>query len=103
VLCDITLLCQIYYYRWKHGHPVENGENEPLLSEGEQDKPKQLSAKTLTMRYTGALIFVCLVGTTAWWISGNGQQKGTMGHKLSRRDFWTSQILGWLSCTSFVS
>jgi hypothetical protein len=104
VLCDVTLFCQIYYYRWKNGHPIENSETESLLPEEQRDKSdKRLSAKTLTMRYTGALIFVCLVGTTAWWISGDGTHKGTVGHKLSKRDFWTSQILGWLSCTSFVS
>ncbi|KAF7768032.1 hypothetical protein Agabi119p4_7275 [Agaricus bisporus var. burnettii] len=102
VLCDVTLFCQIYYYRWKHSRPVENGENEPLLGEEEQDKPTPLRAKTLTMRYTAAVIFVCLVGTTAWWISGEGEQKGTPGHTISRGNFWKSQIFGWLSCMSFI-
>ncbi|KAF9452966.1 PQ-loop-domain-containing protein [Macrolepiota fuliginosa MF-IS2] len=106
-LCDSTLLCQIYYYRWKHGHPLfkakpmEGGETAPLLPSGEQEDHKLLSTKALVIRYTSALLFVCIVGTTAWWIAGKEEEK-TPRPDIPSGDWWKSQVLGWTSAVLFI-
>jgi hypothetical protein len=103
-LCDSTLLCQIFYYRWKHGQPlfkspIEDNERAPLLP-GEEDGKKHLSMRTLLVRYTGALIFVCMVGTTAWWVTRNNREEAPK--PVPREDWWKSQIFGWASALFFV-
>lgn len=105
-LCDSTLLCQIFYYRWKHGQPllkprsVEDDERAPLLPGREEAVKKHLSTRTLLVRYTAALIFVCMVGTTAWWITRNNHEQAPK--PVPRKDWWKSQIFGWASAFFFI-
>jgi len=107
-LCDATLLIQIHYYRWKHGHPLfkarlaEDHERTLLLPEGEQDENKHPSTKSLAVRYTAALLFVVIVGTSTWWIAGDDDQQGTPKPHVPAKDWWKSQILGWLGAILFI-
>ncbi|KAJ3562120.1 hypothetical protein NP233_g9776 [Leucocoprinus birnbaumii] len=105
-LCDSTLLCQVFYYRWKNGQPlfkpkpVEDDERAPLLPGREEAVKKHLSARTLMVRYTAALIFVCMVGTTAWWITRNNHEDAPK--PVPKKDWWKSQIFGWASALFFI-
>jgi len=108
-VCDTTLLIQIHYYRWKHGHPLfkarrieEDQERTPLLPEGEQDENKHLSTKSLVVRYTAALLFVAIVGTSAWWIAGDGSQQETPKPRVPPKNWWKSQVFGWFSAILFI-
>ncbi len=107
-VCDTTLLIQIFYYRWKHGYPlfrtksVVDDERTPLLLGGEQDENKSLSIRALIIRYTAALLFVAIVGTSAWWIAGDDGQQETPKPHVPGKDWWKSQILGWSSAILFV-
>lgn len=97
--CDLVLLVQIYYYRWKRNRQlngVESPERQPLL-----DRPpsEALTTSVLLLRYTGALIFVVTVGIFAWWI-GNvvGEDESTPPQKLR----WEVQALGWASAILYL-
>lgn len=80
---------------------MEDGERTPLLPGGEQDESKHLSTRSLIVRYTAALVFVCIVGTTAWWITGD-EQKEAPKPDIPSKDWWKSQLFGWSSAVLFV-
>jgi len=91
------LLCQIFYYRWKHRQPLpksllnDDSEGAPLLPRTEGGA-RYLSTRNLIIRSTAALAFVCTVGMTAWYVAGNSHEQ----------TWWESQILGWASAFLFV-
>ncbi|PFH54104.1 hypothetical protein AMATHDRAFT_73104 [Amanita thiersii Skay4041] len=104
-LCDLTLLIQIYYYRWKR-HSIMISyppalEEEPLLTPegGEVDEPP--SQADFVVRYVGALCFVFMVGIVAWLLSGN---EGSAGQPEAppRGPEWLIQGLGWTSAVSYL-
>ncbi|KAI3616075.1 ybr147w-like protein [Moniliophthora roreri] len=108
-LCDLLLLVQIYYYRWKgskspRSSPQERVEERvPLLSE-ERVSPNTESGTKILLRYTGCLIFVFVVGVIAWWISSfMNQHPPAPPRDRSKSLTWTIQILGWTSAVLFVS
>ncbi|ESK90447.1 ybr147w-like protein [Moniliophthora roreri MCA 2997] len=107
-LCDLLLLVQIYYYRWKgskspRSSPQERVEERvPLLSE-ERVSPNTESGTKILLRYTGCLIFVFVVGVIAWWISSfMNQHPPAPPRDRSKSLTWTIQILGWTSAVLFL-
>ncbi|KAF7365137.1 PQ-loop-domain-containing protein [Mycena venus] len=97
-LCDITLLIQIYYYKWKQARRTE--EETPLLSGN--NTPAIVPTRVLILRYIGALIFVVSTGVLAWWISRNTEKTEEPPKQPTAAVQWTVQILGWTSAVLYL-
>lgn len=110
-LCDITLLSQIYYYRWKSQQGTESlsdltetvDETTPLLpSDNEVQRDSTISTRWIIIRYLLSLFFVFGVGTAAWAISEHmNLDAGTSSPPTGRRA-WIVQTLGWTSALLYV-
>ncbi|KAK7469302.1 putative vacuolar membrane transporter [Stygiomarasmius scandens] len=110
-MCDIILLVQIYYYRWKHRHyrvtssRELTGERSPLLPNGNTRNQNQtVSTKIHLLRYAGALLFVIVTGILAWWI-GSKVKSPEENHNEddeSAARKWAIQILGWTSAVLYL-
>ncbi|KAF8158868.1 hypothetical protein K438DRAFT_1909956 [Mycena galopus ATCC 62051] len=101
-LCDITLLIQIYYYRWKRARRGPEEETPLLPVNNSGNSPKILSPAALVLRYTAALIFVFATGVLAWWISRNTEKTEEPSKPPSAAVQWTVQILGWTSAVLYL-
>ncbi|KAJ7147037.1 PQ loop repeat-domain-containing protein [Mycena crocata] len=102
-LCDITLVVQIYYYRWKRGPSAQIPQEEtPLLSENNENSQRKVSAVAVILKYTAALIFVFCTGILAWWISSNTEKTEEPRKKPTVAVQWTIQILGWTSAVLYL-
>ncbi|KAF9046740.1 PQ loop repeat-domain-containing protein [Panaeolus papilionaceus] len=109
--CDLILLCQIYYYRWKRARLLSqdsspnSNENAPLLQNSQQQAEEIVPARIVVLRYASALSFVVSVGMAAWWITKDGSD-GDESHfdNPSQGDtkFWVIQTLGWSSALLFL-
>ncbi|EIW81042.1 PQ-loop-domain-containing protein [Coniophora puteana RWD-64-598 SS2] len=112
-LCDSTLLLQVYYYRWKSRQrltsPAAPTEEDPLI--GISILPLQdrrPSAWKIFFQYTAAVVFVCLTGVGAYFISESlqGRQQGPQAlESLSEGKAgveWEVQIIGWTSAILFL-
>jgi len=109
LVCDSSLLFQIYYYRWKNPHAdqvitqqIEPIEDTPLL--GNTVEPKRRNRWSMgneVLKYSVCLVFVFAAGLLAWVIDLK-----IRGPMLPREPEgiveWRSQILGWFSATLFV-
>jgi solute carrier family 66 (lysosomal lysine-arginine transporter), member 1 len=110
-VCDITLLIQIYYYRWRHSSALAlsplipeadvpgdlPSEETPLISEARQ--PREKSERSITAQcliYGSALIFVLATGVMAWAIDER-MHKGQPRETPEEVSDWRSQVLGWIS------
>ncbi|CAA7262986.1 unnamed protein product [Cyclocybe aegerita] len=108
--CDLILLFQIYYYRWRN-HRIEaihpdregGGERAPLLN-NETPREETVPAKVLVLRYACALAFVIFVGTTAWWITeaDEGEDTNLVDDLEKGKKWWFIQFLGWSSAFLFL-
>ncbi|GLB38390.1 putative protein with repeated motif present between transmembrane helices in cystinosin, yeast ERS1p, mannose-P-dolichol utilization defect 1, and other hypothetical proteins [Lyophyllum shimeji] len=95
-VCDLILLAQIYYYRWKRTRQLSRPlEQEPLL-QTRHERPRNLP---LLLRYTAALVFVVVVGVMAWWISSVLDARPTSPPTKIR---WEAQVLGWTSAVLYL-
>ncbi|KAF8073755.1 PQ loop repeat-domain-containing protein [Lyophyllum atratum] len=96
-VCDLILLIQIYYYRWRRSrqllHPPEQ---QPLLHE---PRPEHVKNSVLLARYTAALFFVVVVGVLAWWIRDVTNARPTPPPK---NYGWEVQALGWTSAVLYL-
>ncbi|KAJ3822861.1 PQ loop repeat-domain-containing protein [Lentinula raphanica] len=105
-LCDLILLFQVYYYRWKaRKNSVTEGETTPLLNtvNNHQNKDEPLSSTQKTViRYVGALLFVVIIGVLAWWISSNIEIPEKPPKHRSSSLTWAVQILGWTSAICYL-
>jgi hypothetical protein len=111
--CDLILLGQIYYYRYKR-HRLSSsdsgegqGEHTPLIgSEGQPPNEDALPAKILAIRYTCALAFIVCVGVVASWITNediDDDDDGNLHNPTEgTKKWWTIQLLGWSSAILFV-
>lgn len=102
-LCDLTLLGQIYFYRWKRSTIAnERGERSPLLH-GESRAPQQekVSTRLLLVRYTAAVLFVIATGVIAWWIS-SGLEKEESPDVPDEAVGWKIQLVGWTSAALYL-
>lgn len=102
-LCDLTLLGQIYYYRWKRSRVLsyEPDEQAPLLPGESRSQP--VSTRMLLIRYTAALLFVFATGIIAWWISSSMESKDEHSGSPEKSIGWRIQIVGWSSAVLYVS
>ena len=114
-VCDLILLGQIYYYRWKHNRrvarplvpsvsaPVGNAsENTPLLASIDPTsiEHKRPSLAMQFIKYSAAVVFVLMTGVAAWAIDQyihRGQPR-TQPEEVVE---WKSQVLGWISAVMF--
>ncbi|KAL0580628.1 putative vacuolar membrane transporter [Marasmius crinis-equi] len=111
-LCDMILLGQIYYYRFKRAkspllfYPERQEEHAPLLPDDRSPQNSERSggdAKSMLLRYTGALLFVLATGTVAWWMSDSTKHPDEPSqNKMSPSRAWTIQVLGWSSAILFL-
>ncbi|KAK0464460.1 PQ loop repeat-domain-containing protein [Desarmillaria tabescens] len=108
-VCDLALLCQVYYYRWKDGRPIFTSrcdyegtreETTPLLP-GDARIEDALPMRVLVLRYAGAVVFIFATGILAWWISG-GAEEDEEPRDIPTHIKWTVQILGWTSAVLYL-
>ena len=116
-VCDITLLGQIYYYRWlrrsqdlapsplipEAGVPASiPSEETPLISErsvNENEKAgRSITAQCLL--YGSALVFILGTGFAAWAIDEH-LHKGQSREPPTEIIEWRSQLLGWISAVLY--
>ena len=114
-MCDLTLLGQIYYYRWTNpnsslpsilvSEPLDHpSEDTPLLVD-ENDAvamhphKRQAVVKQL-IKYAVAIIFVSMTGVAAWAIDEHihGNQPRSNPEEIVE---WRSQLLGLASAILF--
>ncbi|KAJ6477360.1 PQ loop repeat-domain-containing protein [Mycena vitilis] len=100
-LCDIILMIQIYYYRWKKARSIAEEET-PLLPANGESAQDIVPPGVLILRYTAALIFVCATGVLAWWINRNTEKTVEPPKQPSVTVQWTIQILGWTSAVLYL-
>jgi len=110
-ICDITLLSQIYYYRWRYPEPSEPSEpagateQTPLIREDQPDSAsveKRASLGLSVLRYATALLFVFATGVAAWALDQR-MHRGADRPQPGEVFEWKSQILGWASAVLFLS
>jgi len=110
-LCDVILLLQIYYYRWKNkrtGYPADDmapaeDETRPLLSRSEsRDRGFFTSTRWLILRYIFALAFVCGMGIAAWWVSEHVNLDEGATEPPAGSLSWLIQLLGWTSAVLYL-
>ncbi|TFK28046.1 PQ-loop-domain-containing protein [Coprinopsis marcescibilis] len=104
--CDLLLLAQIYYYRWKHsrigGQRGEPQEQTPLIAgDAADDRHTTTPVRVIVLRYTCALLFVIAVGIGAWWLSEGANELGSK-EPPETRNSWLVQFFGWSSAALFL-
>ncbi|KAF8158357.1 PQ loop repeat-domain-containing protein [Crassisporium funariophilum] len=107
--CDLTLLCQICYYRWKRGCQLtapttdnEDSERSALLNAENRNMNNYIPAETLIIRYACALAFVVVVGVAAWWITNDQDKSDFVKPAQEGNKWWYIQVLGWSSALLFL-
>ena len=121
--CDLILLGQIYYYRWKNAHKPETASTEsrltnddeetPLLSVEVEQTPRPESVveplRVLAVKYTIAVLFIISVGIAAWWINEGRYRTPDLHGLLSVLEqhekpkyYAFVQFCGWTSAILFV-
>ncbi|KAL1668778.1 PQ loop repeat-domain-containing protein [Schizophyllum commune] len=109
-LCDIALLAQVYYYRWKRAR--RSPESAPLLQRTDRAEAKpEPSTRVIVLRYAAALVFVIATGVAAWavarWTEG-GKGPGDAAPEQPPPEAgtpartWAIQILGWTSAVLYL-
>ncbi|KAF8517341.1 PQ-loop-domain-containing protein [Gautieria morchelliformis] len=111
-LCDIGLLCQIYYYR--QTHPVhlstpEQDESTRLLPSSQMEHPAHRPRYRRLLNqfapYGLGILFVLTVGAAAYWINTDQTQSRGGCPKLGKREDlleWKSQLSGWVSAVLYL-
>jgi len=107
-LCDIVLLIQIYYYRWRTALRLgqskvseESTETTGLLAGSNEDALVKASSEkpsSQTLRHTISVLFVIGTGVTAWYF---GPSKAKIPTEEDVMD-WTSQTFGWISAFLYL-
>jgi solute carrier family 66 (lysosomal lysine-arginine transporter), member 1 len=108
--CDIVLLWQIYYYRWKgtarsdasNPSAVSTNEESPLLppEHAHEGRNSPSSVFRESAKYGGAILFVYAAGVAAWWVSEHlnaGKDRSKPEEVLE----WRSQVMGWISAVLY--
>ncbi len=114
-LCDITLIYQVFYYRYmrsaypeRYAIPITDSlaaptEADPLLSSFSSHGPNQpalTKRQRLTrdaLSYGGAVLFAVTVGIVAW--------RGSVGVNPGRKaEVWSTkaQVVGWISAALYL-
>ncbi|EIW59688.1 PQ-loop-domain-containing protein [Trametes versicolor FP-101664 SS1] len=114
-VCDVILLTQIYYYRWKKARRTARlllsdepetaalyGEASPLLPGGTgSEVPARRSMSKDTLKFASALLFVFAVGVAAWAVDKHVHRDSPRS-KPEEVIEWRSQVLGWISAALFL-
>ncbi|KAL1950080.1 hypothetical protein VTO73DRAFT_5202 [Trametes versicolor] len=114
-VCDVILLTQIYYYRWKKARRTARlllsdepetaalyGEASPLLPGGTgSEVPARRSMSKDTLKFASALLFVFAVGVAAWAVDRHVHRDSPRS-KPEEVIEWRSQVLGWISAALFL-
>ncbi|KDQ62298.1 hypothetical protein JAAARDRAFT_30194 [Jaapia argillacea MUCL 33604] len=115
--CDVILLIQIYYYRWKNSTLTptpsppdallasEAGEESPLLSRSRSKESHEStsSMKKEFLKHAGSVLFVFITGVTAWWISGYFLKDSPPSDSPDDNSLeWKSQVLGYSSAVLYL-
>ena len=95
--CDLILLAQIFYYRWKWSH-IPSSEEQPLLTRSSQEIPP--TTRQLILQYTAALLFVFAVGVGAWLVGETTELRESPTQ--TKEPQWAVQALGWASAILYV-
>ncbi|KAF8631394.1 hypothetical protein AX15_002402 [Amanita polypyramis BW_CC] len=102
-LCDIILLSQIYYYRWKRNLitvPARE-EQEPLLPSGRSHCPSEPVCNIgVVIRYACVAFFIAM-GIIAWWLTGRNRSPSE-SPDLPTAPEWLIQSLGWASAVLYL-
>ncbi|TXT11217.1 hypothetical protein VHUM_01968 [Vanrija humicola] len=102
--CDILLLFQVYYYRWRKRQREEAAsEHQPLLDNPEPPKTFNPGIP-MWISYPLLILFVIVSGFAAWAISpkdddSSPDHKGPSG---TIEFEWRSQVLGYASCLLYI-
>lgn len=119
--CDIVLLGQIFYYRWKNAKrhddsnqgPRTDDERTPLVAGAQENRPTPndvvVPFRVLVVRYTLAVLFVIVVGVGAWWVNEGRFNtpnlhgfSETLKEKTRPKHYILVQFFGWSSAVLFV-
>ncbi|KAH9846356.1 PQ-loop-domain-containing protein [Lenzites betulinus] len=114
-ICDMILLVQIYYYRWKKtrrsARLLLSDESEDtaaydetstlLPGEGGAEVPARKSMSKDTLKFATALLFVFAVGVAAWAVDRYVHRDNPRS-KPEEVIEWRSQVLGWISAALFL-
>ncbi|KAI0822040.1 PQ-loop-domain-containing protein [Trametes gibbosa] len=114
-ICDVILLVQIYYYRWRKtsrtarlllsdesGDTAAYDEASPLLpGDGRAEVPARKSMSKDTLKFVAALLFVFAVGVAAWAVDRHVHRDAPRS-KPEEVIEWRSQVLGWISAALFL-
>ncbi|KDQ11101.1 hypothetical protein BOTBODRAFT_466108 [Botryobasidium botryosum FD-172 SS1] len=110
-LCDILLLAQIYYYRWKAAARLEkeevaggSAETTGLLAGSSSDEEVRVktaaeNARGQMLRNAICVLFVIGTGVAAWYFGPNKAKTPTEDGPMDL----TSQILGYISMLLYLS
>jgi len=118
LICDLTFLFQIYYYRIFYGASLRNSDNsEPIETSplipahesgcGSKDAPSLVQASSLrtTMKYTLLCLFVISFGLGAFFYNRhfNKHDRGDTPLEGPEVVFeWRSQLMGWASALLYL-
>ncbi|KAH8104689.1 PQ-loop-domain-containing protein [Cristinia sonorae] len=114
-VCDLTLLGQVYYYRWKNSRQAvptlvpdvslpagTASENTPLIASVDPiDRDQRPSLAKQFIKYAFAVLFVLSTGVAAWAIDQH-IHKGQPRTRPEEVVEWKSQLLGWFSAVMFL-
>ncbi|KII86746.1 hypothetical protein PLICRDRAFT_177491 [Plicaturopsis crispa FD-325 SS-3] len=116
-LCDVTLLCQIYYYRRKRTREAplltpddsdddsfrsnEPREDSPLLAGSTEEEPSKPSTLKLIAQYSAALLFVLVIGVVAYLLDRSRpvDEPSTDPPEALK---WKVQLIGWTSAALYL-
>jgi len=111
-VCDLTLLIQIYYYRYTNPTAsLSSDERSPLLqqpqatqSEDRKDSPDEdTPLRTQLLRYLAGFTFVIGTGVAAWYFTRAGHSTDPdVPPPDSDILEWRSQIIGWISAAMYL-
>lgn len=100
--CDILLLFQVYYYRWrKRQREVAASEHQPLLDNPEPPKTFNPGIP-MWISYPLLIIFVIVSGFAAYYISPKEDDSPEKGPSGTVEFEWRSQVLGYASCLLYI-
>ncbi|WOO79011.1 putative vacuolar amino acid transporter YPQ1 [Vanrija pseudolonga] len=100
--CDILLLFQVYYYRWrKRQREVAESEHQPLLNNPEPPKTFNPGIP-MWISYPLLILFVIVSGFAAYYISPKEDDSPEKGPSGTVEFEWRSQVLGYASCLLYI-
>jgi len=111
-VCDLTLLIQIYYYRYTNPTAsLSSDERSPLLEQSQasrsEDRKDSLdgntSVRAQVLQYLAGFTFVIGTGVVAWYFTRAGHSTDPdVPPPDSDILEWRSQVIGWISASLYL-